>query len=71
MTQLTEAQFSAAQGKLDSAVRATKRGTPERAAVDAQVAEWEAANALPQATAAQRTARRAEIAATAIRLGLL
>lgn len=68
---LTETQFAAAQDKIDAAIRAAKRGTPERAAAEAQGAEWETAIALPQATAQQRTARRAEIAAVAAHLGLV
>ena len=63
---LTQVEFSAVQDTLDAALRATKRGTPERAAVDARIAVWEAAIALPQATQAQRDARHEAIAAAAV-----
>ena len=62
---LTDTQFSATQDKIDAALRATKRGTPERAAAEARTVAWEAANALPQATAAQRKTRHAAIATAA------
>jgi len=58
---LTQDQFEAVQDKLDAALRATKRGTPDRAAVDARVAVWEAAIALPQVTKVQRDVRLAAI----------
>jgi hypothetical protein len=61
--QLTEAQFEAAQDKIDSIVRASKRGTPERDAADALSARWEAILAFPQSTATQRDTRRDAIAA--------
>lgn len=67
---LTEQQFAAAQNTLDARLRATKRGTPERAAVDAQVAIWEAACALPAVSFAQREVRFAAIAKAAVELGL-
>jgi hypothetical protein len=62
---LTEAQFQVAQDAVDAAIRASRRGTPERAAAEAVSADWEAVLALPQATAAQRESRRAAIAAVA------
>lgn len=71
MTQMTQEQFAAVQGKIDTLVRGAKRGTPERAAADAIDAEWEAANSLPQATVTQRDARRDAIAAVAAKHGLL
>jgi hypothetical protein len=58
---LTQAQFSAHQDKIDAAMRATKRGTAERAAVEAVSKVWEAAIALPQRTFADRQARLAAI----------
>ena len=71
MKTLTESQFAAAQDKLDSELRATKRGTPERDAANARVAKWEAANSLAQKTWQQRQDRAATIAAVATELGLL
>lgn len=68
---LTENEFSAANDRVDSLLRSTKRGTPERAAADVVSAEWEMAIALPQSTAQQREARRAAIRATAEKLGLV
>lgn len=70
-TTLTQAEFSAADDKLSAKLRATKAGTPERAAVQVIQREWQAAIALPQTTKAQRDARLVEIAATAARLGLV
>ena len=65
-TILTEAQFSAAQDKIDSMARTSRKGTPEaKAAFQALNSEWEAANALPQRTAQQRQDRLAAIAAVA------
>jgi hypothetical protein len=70
-TQLTEAQFSDAQDKLDRRLRSTQRGTPERLEVDEQVEKWEAAYALPQATAQQRKVRLVAIADVARKLDLV
>ena len=56
--QLTEAQFSACQDKIDDMIRSSRKDPTAKAAVAAISAEWEAAIALPQATAAQRDARR-------------
>lgn len=62
---LTQAEFAAVQDKLDAALRATKRGSQERAAVESILTIWEAAIAQPQATKAQRDARHTEIARAA------
>lgn len=64
-TKLTQAEFAAVQDKVDAAIRASKRGTPERAAADEQSQAWERAIALPDATASQREVRWAEIAKVA------
>lgn len=69
--QITEAQFSAAQDKLDAELRGARRGTHDRAVVDARLAKWEAANALPQATWQNRKDRLEAIAAVAAELGLI
>jgi hypothetical protein len=68
---LTEAQFSAAQDKIDGMARTTRRGTAEeKAAFAALNTEWETAYALPARTADQRSARLAAIAAVATKHGL-
>lgn len=63
--ELTQAEFEAHQAKLDALLRASRRGTPERAAAEEASVAWEAAIALPQRTADQRAARRLAIAAAA------
>lgn len=61
MKKLTDAQFNQVQDAIDDAMRSAKQGTPERVAIMAKAAEWEEANDLPQATAAQREARYAAL----------
>lgn len=62
---LTKAQFESVEDTHEAAMAATKLGTPERAAVMARFAVWEAAIALPQGTKVQRDARNAAIVAAA------
>lgn len=71
MDKLTEEQFGMAQDAVDAALRASKRGTPEREAAQAVSAEWEAAIALPQATWQQREDRLAAISEVATKHSLL
>jgi len=54
---LTDSQFDTAQDLFTAKLRATRLGTPERAAAVALAFPWEVAFALPQATVDQRTAR--------------
>lgn len=68
---LTEAEFTACQDKIDAEIRATQRGTPERAAAVVRSDEWEAAYNLPVRTLDQRTARHAAIVAVARALNLI
>lgn len=68
---LSQAQFSAAQDKIDAMLRGSKRGTPERKAADAVSNDWEAVVGLPTDTAAQRAVRLDAIEAAAVRLGLI
>lgn len=71
-TNLTEAQFAAAQDKIDGLARSTRKGEPAaRAAFHALSSEWEAAIALPQRTAQQRQDRLAAIAAVAAKHSLI
>jgi len=71
MHELTESEFSAAQDAVDQLMCSSRRGTAEREAAEALSAQWEAAIAAPQRTATERQARRALIAETAVRLGLI
>ena len=74
-TQITEAQFQAAQNKIDSLTRSTKRGTkgtPEEIAAYLAIdAEWEAANALPQIKHLDRKVRDAALLAVATKHNLI
>jgi hypothetical protein len=72
MTTLTQTQFTAAQDKLDNLARSSRKGSADdKAAFASASAEWEAAIALPQATAAQRETRLALIAGVASKFGLV
>lgn len=62
---LTEAEFEAHDSRLSTELRATKRGTPERASAEARLAAWEAAIALPEGTVDQRRVRHETIARVA------
>ena len=64
-SKLTQAEFAAVQDKIDDMFRASRTGTPERAAAETASDAWEAAIALPDATFAQREARFAAIAEAA------
>jgi|GEM_PF-2991345 len=65
---LTQAEFEAVDDGLSAALRATRPGTPERTAVEARRAIWEAAIALPDRTWAQREERLAAIAEAAAKI---
>lgn len=71
-TNLTEAQFAAAQDKIDTLARSTRKGeSAAKAAFQALSSEWETAIALPQRTAQQRQNRLAAIAAVAAKHNLI
>jgi hypothetical protein len=71
LNQLTEAQFTACQDKLDDLIRTSRKDPEAKAVAAAKSAQWERAIALPQRTAQERQARFSAIAATATELGLL
>jgi phage-related protein (TIGR01555 family) len=58
---LTEAQFSAVDDKINAAVRAAPKGTPEHAAAVATSAKWESILAAPQQRWEDRQARLLKI----------
>lgn len=72
---ITDAQFQAAQDKLDALARKTRRGTQgtadEIAAYHAAHNEWEAANALPQIKKVDRDRRDEQLLAVALKHGLV
>ena len=68
--QLTESQFTACQDKIDDLIRTSRKDPVAKSAASLINNEWEAAIALPQATAAQREARRLAIYDCAVRNGL-
>lgn len=72
---ITDAQFQAAQDKLDALARKTRRGTAgtaeENAAYKAAYDAWEAANALPQIKKVDRDRRDEALLAAALKHGLV
>lgn len=72
IVQLTEAQFSDAQDKIDALARQARKGTAEeKDGFAALHSEWEAAYTLPVRTFDQRRVRLAAIADVAIKHGLV
>lgn len=72
---ITDAQFAAAQDKIDALTRKTRRGTigtpDEISSYTAIVWEWEAANTLPQIKKVDRDHRDAQLLAVAVKHGLV
>ena len=69
---MNEAQFAAAQDKLDALARSTRKGTPqEKESFLRANSAWEAAVAMPVRTASQREERRVAIEAVAFAYGLV
>lgn len=69
--ELTQAEFSAVQDKIDAMARAARRGTEEqKATFEAANADWETANALPQIKFTDRKVRHAALYAAAVKHNL-
>ena len=65
MSKLSDTEFRALSNKIDAGLRATKRGTPERAAAQALADRLDALLRAPDARFVDREAKFAAIAAFA------